>query len=307
MPIPDFQTLMLPLLRYSANGKNHTKHEAVPALANEFGLSEADLAEELPKVRQGKFYNRVAWAQTYLKQAGLLEITGRGLFRITERGKQVLASNPARIDMKFLEQFPEYIAFRSRGKNTKEKPEAGQALAEGAVSEATPEELLEAGYRQLRSALASELLQQVKSASPAFFEHMVVELLLRMGYGGTREDAGQVVGKSGDGGIDGIIKEDRLGLDVIYIQAKRWEADVGSSEIRNFVGALSVHKARKGVFITTSGFNKNARETAAKVDSKIVLIDGPMLAELMMDFGLGVSLVNSYEIKRVDSDYFEED
>jgi len=307
MPIPDFQTLMLPLLRFSANGENHTKHEAVPALANEFGLSEADLAEELPKVRQGKFYNRVAWAQTYLKQAGLLEITGRGLFRITERGKQVLASNPARIDMKFLEQFPEYIAFRSRGKNTKEKPEAGQSLAEGAVSEATPEELLEAGYRQLRSALASELLQQVKSASPAFFEHMVVELLLRMGYGGTREDAGQVVGKSGDGGIDGIIKEDRLGLDVIYIQAKRWEADVGSSEIRNFIGALSVHKARKGVFITTSGFNKNAREIAAKVDSKIVLIDGPMLAELMMDFGLGVSLVNSYEIKRVDSDYFEED
>lgn len=307
MPIPDFQTLMLPLLRYSANGENHTKHEAVPALANEFGLSETDLAEELPKVRQGKFYNRVAWAQTYLKQAGLLEITGRGLFRITERGKHVLASNPARIDMKFLEQFPEYIAFRSRGKGTKEKSEAGQTLAEGAVSEATPEELLEAGYRQLRSALASELLQQVKSASPAFFEHMVVELLLRMGYGGTREDAGQVVGKSGDGGIDGIIKEDRLGLDVIYIQAKRWEADVGSSEIRNFIGALSVHKARKGVFITTLGFNKNARETAAKVDSKIVLIDGPMLAELMMDFGLGVSLVNTYEIKRVDSDYFEED
>lgn len=308
MPIPDFQTLMLPLLRYSANGKDCTKHEAVPTLAKEFGLSEAELAEELPKVRQGKFYNRVAWAQTYLKQAGLLEITGRGLFRITERGKEVLASSPAKIDMKFLERFPEYIAFRSRGKNSKEKSEeTGQAVVEGAVSEATPEELLEAGYRQLRSALASELLQQVKSASPAFFERMVVELLLRMGYGGTREDAGQVVGKSGDGGIDGIIKEDRLGLDVIYIQAKRWEADVGSSEIRNFIGALSVQKARKGVFMTTSGFNKNARETAAKVDSKIVLIDGPMLAELMMDFGLGVSLVNTYEIKRVDSDYFEED
>jgi len=308
MPIPDFQTLMLPLLRYSANGENHTKHEAVPALAKEFGLSEAELAEELPKVHQGKFYNRVAWAQTYLKQAGLLEITGRGLFRITERGKQVLASNPARIDMKFLERFPEYIAFRNRGKVAKDKSEeTGQAVVEGAVSEATPEELLEAGYRQLRSALASELLQQVKSGSPAFFERMVVELLLRMGYGGTREDAGQVVGKSGNGGIDGIIKEDRLGLDVIYIQAKRWEADVGSSEIRNFIGALSVHKARKGVFMTTSGFNKNARETAAKVDSKIVLIDGPMLAELMMDFGLGVSQVNTYEIKRVDSDYFEED
>lgn len=307
MPIPDFQTLMLPLLRYCEDGKDHTKSEVVPVLAEQFGLTELELAEDLPKVRQGKFYNRVAWAQTYLKQAGLLDITGRGLFRITARGKEVLASNPARVDMKFLEQYPEYLAFRNRGKNNKDKPESGQAAPEETVAEATPEELLEAGYRQLRSALASELLQQVKAASPAFFERMVVELLLRMGYGGTREDAGQVVGKSGDGGIDGIIKEDRLGLDVIYIQAKRWGADVGSSEIRNFVGALSVQKARKGVFITTSGFNKNARETAARVDSKIVLIDGPMLAELMMDFGLGVSLVNTYEIKRVDSDYFEED
>ncbi len=307
MAIPDFQTLMLPLLRYCEDGKDHTKSEAVPALAKEFGLTEVELAEDLPKVRQGKFYNRVAWAQTYLKQAGLLEITGRGLFRITERGKQVLVSNPARIDMKFLEQYPEYIAFRNRGKSNRKKQESGQTAVEEAVSEATPEELLEAGYGQLRSALGGELLQQVKSASPAFFERMVVELLLRMGYGGTREDAGQVVGKSGDGGIDGIIKEDRLGLDVIYIQAKRWEADVGSSEIRNFIGALSVNKANKGVFITTSGFNKNARSTASNVTSKIVLIDGPMLAELMMDFGLGVSLINTYEIKRVDSDYFEED
>lgn len=307
MAIPDFQTLMLPLLRYCGDGKDHTKSEAVPALAKEFGLTEVELAEDLPKVRQGKFYNRVAWAQTYLKQAGLLEITGRGLFRITERGKQVLVSNPARIDMKFLEQYPEYIAFRNRGKSNREKQESGQTAVEEAVSDATPEELLEAGYRQLRSALGGELLQQVKSASPAFFERMVVELLLRMGYGGTREDAAQVVGKSGDGGIDGIIKEDRLGLDVIYIQAKRWEADVGSSEIRNFIGALSVNKANKGVFITTSGFNKNARSTASNVTSKIVLIDGPMLAELMMDFGLGVSLINTYEIKRVDSDYFEED
>lgn len=309
MSIPDFQTLMLPLLRFAADGKSHSKQEALPALASEFKSSEADLAEELPKVRQGKFYNRVAWAQTYLKQAGLLEITGRGLFRITERGEQILASAPTRIDMKFLERFPEYIAFRNRGRSTREKAETGPDLAEGVVSESTPEELLAAGYRQLRSALAVELLQRVRSASPAFFERLVVELLLRMGYGGTREDAGQVVGKSGDGGVDGIIKEDRLGLDVIYIQAKRWEADVGSSEIRNFVGALSVHKAKKGVFITTSGFNRNARETATKVDSKIVLIDGPMLAELMMDFGLGVSLVTPMKsnvltriiLKKIDS------
>jgi restriction system protein len=302
MAIPDFQTLMLPLLRYCEDGKDHTKRDALPALAMEFSLTEAELFELLPTGRQGKFDNRVGWAKSYLKQAGLLEITGRGVFRITERGLQVLASKPLRIDMKFLEKYPEYLTFRNAGKNKKDKQET-----EEIVFESTPEELLESGYRQLRSALAGELLQQVKAASPAFFERMVVELLLRMGYGGTREDAGQVVGKSGDGGIDGIIKEDRLGLDVIYIQAKRWEGDVGSSEIRNFIGALSVHKASKGVFITTSSFNKNARETAAKVNSKIVLIDGPMLAELMMDFGLGVSMVNTYEIKRIDSDYFEED
>jgi restriction system protein len=307
MPIPDFQTLMLPLLHFCADGKDHIKSEVVPALAEKFGLTEAELAEDLPKVRQGKFYNRVAWAQTYLKQAGLLEITGRGLFRITERGKQVLSSHPVRIDMKFLEQYPEYIAFRNRGKNNKGKQESEQTTLEEEVSESTPEELLEAGYRQLRSALASELLQQVKSASPAFFEHMVVELLLRMGYGGTQEDAGAVVSKSGDGGIDGIINEDRLGLDVIYIQAKRWEADVGRPEIQKFVGALAGNKASKGVFITSSGFTKEARNYANQVNHKVVLMDGVMLAELMMDYDLGVSTKDVFTVKRLDSDYFDED
>lgn len=303
MAMPDFQTLMLPLLRHCSDGGVHSKADAVPALALEFGLTEQELAEPLPTGRQGRFDNRVGWAKSYLKQAGLLEITGRGLFRITSRGKSVLSEQPMRIDMKYLDRFPEYRIFRAAQKERN----AGEKVSAEAIQEATPEELLESGYRQLRSALAAELLSLVKSASPAFFERMVVDLLLRMGYGGTREDAGQVVGKSGDGGIDGIIKEDRLGLDVIYIQAKRWESDVGSGEIRNFIGALSVHKAKKGVFITTSGFNKNARETSVKVDSKIVLIDGPTLAELMIDFGLGVSPVNTYEIKRIDSDFFAED
>lgn len=294
---------MLPLLRFCADGAEHERHDALPVLAQEFTLSEAELAELLPSGKQGKFVNRLAWAKSYLKQAALLETTTRGVFRITDRGRSVLAANPVRIDMKFLERFPEYQAFRSirRSENLPEK-EFGEV-----IQQSTPEELLESGYLQIRSALAADLLAQVKAASPTFFEHMVVELLLRMGYGGTREDAGQVVGKSGDGGIDGIIKEDRLGLDVIYIQAKRWEGDIGSSEIRNFIGALSVHKAKKGVFITTSGFNKNARETSTKVDSKIVLIDGPALSELMIDFGLGVSPVNTYEIKRIDSDFFAED
>ena len=277
--------------------------EVVDALGQDFQLTESELAELLPKVRQGRFYNRVGWAKSYLKQAGLLEITGRGVFRVSQRGQDVLSEKLHRIDMKYLERFPEYQAFKSV---TRENGDTAQTDSISST-QATPEELLESGYLQLRSTLAAELLSQVKNASPSFFERMVVDLLLRMGYGGTREDAGQVVGKSGDGGIDGIIKEDRLGLDVIYIQAKRWEADVGSSEIRNFIGALSVHKAEKGVFITTSGFNKNARDTAARVNSKIVLIDGPTLADLMIDFGLGVSTVNTYEIKRIDSDFFVED
>lgn len=303
MAIPDFQSLMLPLLRFCADDLEHSRHDAQPILAGEFALSESELAELLPSGKQGKFVNRLAWAKSYLKQAGLLETTARGVFRITARGKSVLEENPARIDMKFLERYPEYQAFRSFRREGF-SPEIESSTA---TQEATPEELLETGYRQLRSTLAVELLLQVKSASPAFFERMVVDLLLRMGYGGTREDAGQVVGKSGDGGIDGIIKADRLGLDVIYIQAKRWDGDIGSSEIRNFIGALSVHKAEKGVFITTSGFNKNAREAASKVNSNIVLIDGPTLAGLMIDFGLGVSSVSTYEIKRIDSDFFIED
>lgn len=303
MPIPDFQTLMLPLLRFCADGGEHGRHDALPVLAGEFALSESELAELLPSGKQGKFVNRIAWAKSYLKQAGLLETTTRGIFRITERGRSVLADNPFRVDIKFLERFPEYQAFRSGQRFANQQADE----VSGNIQQVTPEELLESGYLQIRTALATDLLAQVKSASPAFFERTVVDLLLRMGYGGTREDAGQVVGKSGDGGIDGIIKEDRLGLDVIYIQAKRWEGDVGSSEIRNFIGALSVHKAEKGVFMTTSGFSKSARETAAKVNSKIVLIDGPTLADLMIDFELGVSTVNTYEIKRIDFDFFVED
>lgn len=302
MPIPDFQTLMLPLLRFCADGGEHGRHDALPFLAQEFALSESELAELLPSGKQAKFNNRIAWAKSYLKQAGLLETTTRGIFRISERGRSVLADNPVRVDMIYLERFPEYQAFRSGQRFGTQQDDAA-----GNIQQVTPEELLESGYLQIRTALAADLLAQVKSASPKFFERTVVDFLLCMGYGGTREDAGQVVGKSNDGGIDGIIKEDRLGLDVIYIQAKRWEGDVGSSEIRNFIGALSVHKAEKGVFITTSGFTKNARETAAKVNSKIVLIDGPTLAELMIDFGLGVSTVNTYEIKRIDSDFFVED
>ncbi len=303
MAIPDFQSLMLPLLRLCADGKDHSKHDAVPALVRDFSLSQADLEELLPTGRQGRFDNRVGWAKSYLKQAGLLAITGRGVFRITARGSATLLESPARIDIKYLERFPEFQAF----KTVSRKADNTVEVEENISTQATPEELLESGYRQFRSALAADLLQQVKSASPAFFEHLVVELLLRMGYGGTAEDAGQVLGKSGDGGIDGIIKEDRLGLDVIYIQAKRWENDVGRPEIQRFVGALAGHKANKGIFITTSNYNRNARDYAGQVTSKVVLIDGPMLVDLMIDFDLGVTVKDTYKIKRIDSDYFAED
>ncbi len=302
MAIPDFQTLTLPLLRHYADGKGHAKPEVAVALGQEFGLSNEELAEMLPSGRQGRFDNRVAWATSYLKQAGLLENIERGVHRITQRGLDVMAAPPAKIDLKFLEQFDEYKAFKARSG----KKEADNMI-DSAVQGSTPEELLEVGYKQLRGTLAAELLQQVKLGAPAFFERLVVELLVRMGYGGTREDAGQVLGKSGDGGIDGIINEDRLGLDVIYLQAKRWEGDVGRPEIQKFVGALAGHKANKGVFLTTSGYSKEARAYATQINAKLVLIDGQMLAELMIDYGLGVSTVTSYEIKRVDSDYFSED
>ena len=300
--IPDFQTLMLPLLKLCADGAEHSKQDAVPALAKEFGLSEEDLAELLPTGRQGKFDNRVGWAKGHLKQAGLLEITKRGFFRITDLGRKILADSPKKIDTKLLDQFDSYKAFRT-GSGKKEIVTPVQEV----IQESTPEELLEAGYKQLRAQLTFDLLQQVKTASPVFFEHLVVDLLVHMGYGGAREGAGRGLGKSGDGGIDGIINEDRLGLDVIYLQAKRWENDVGRPEIQKFVGALAGHNANKGVFLTTSSYTKEARDYASKVSSKVVLIDGAMLAELMVDYGLGVATVTSYDIKRIDSDYFADD
>ena len=264
MAIPDFQTLMLPLLKLYSDGKEHNRNEVLTKLGLEFCLSDAEMAEMLPSGRQGRFDNRVAWSKSHLKQAGIFESAGRGLHRITKRGLEVLKMSPARIDIKFLDRFDEYKAFRARS-GKKETDIQGDS----AVQESTPEELLEAGYKQLRGTLAAELLQQVKQGTPTFFERLVVELLVRMGYGGTREDAGRVLGKSGDGGIDGIINEDRLGLDVIYLQAKRWEGDVGRPEIQKFVGALAGHKANKGVFLTTSGYSKEARTYAGQVLSLI--------------------------------------
>lgn len=303
MPIPDFQSIFLPLLRYCEDGMVHSKIDAVPALAAEFQLADAELDIKLPSGKQRLFDNRVGWAKSYLKQAGLLESVSRGVFKITQRGLSVLKENPALLNVKYLKRFPEFVTFHQGTKTDKADGIAEMSQPNGA----TPDELVSAGYRQLRESLVTELLDRVKTIGPSRFEGLVVELLVKMGYGGTQEDAGRVVGKSGDGGIDGIINEDRLGLDVIYIQAKRWEGDVGRPEVQKFVGALAGHKAKKGVFLTTSSYTKEARVYASQVDSKIVLINGTMLAELMIDFNLGVSTKEVYEVKRLDTDYFEEE
>jgi restriction system protein len=277
-------------------------------LAEHFQLTPTERKELLSSGQQ-MFDNRVGWATTYMKKAGLLESTRRSHFRITKRGSDLLATNPAAVDSKYLERYPEFLEFKAR-RSVPERPDApvGLTIALGAVSvdTDTPEDAIESAYQRLRNDLASDLLQQIHGCSPAFFERLVVDLLVKMGYGGSRRDAGQAIGKSGDGGIDGIIKEDRLGLDVIYIQAKRWQDTVGRPEIQKFVGALQGLRARKGIFITTSTFSNEATQYAGMVENKVVLIDGQSLATFMIDHGVGVSPVASYEIKRVDTDYFTE-
>jgi len=303
MAIPDFQTLMLPLLELAADGQEHLVRDSIDRLADQFGLSEAERRELLPSGQQPTFDNRVAWARTYLKKAGLLEAPRRGYFRLTQRGREVLASKPDQINIGFLSRYPEFVKFRTT-RHPRTRVEDASSVSTG---DATPEEAVEVAYQEIRTGLSAELLQVVKSCSPAFFERLVVDLLVKMGYGGTRKDAGQAIGASGDGGIDGIIKEDRLGLDIVYIQAKRWENPVGRPDLQKFAGALQGQRARKGVFITTSSFTRDALDFAQSIDSKIVLIDGDTLADLMIDYGVGVTPFAKYELKRIDGDYFVED
>jgi len=266
----------------------------------EFGLSEEEINELLPSGQQVIFKNRVGWASTYLKKAGLLDSGKKGYFSITRRGLDVLRENPPSIDVNFLKRYEEFNEFRNHGKQIeiinpdKREPE-----------NLDPKETLEIAYQKLHNELVSEILSIVKKCSADFFESLVVDVLTKMGYGGSRVDAGKAVGKSHDGGIDGIIKEDRLGLDVIYIQAKKWEGTVARPEIQKFAGALIGKKAKKGVFITTSSFSKEAIEYA-DFTGNIVLIEGEMLARLMIEYGVGVSKVKSYDVKKMDTDYFED-
>ena len=301
MAIPDYQTLMLPLLEFLADGKEHVIADAVESLSDKYRLTPAERQQLLPSGQQTVIRNRIGWARTYMKQAGLIDQVRRGYFCISERGKSVLAEHPERIDVHFLERFPEFLEFRQR-----RNKETGEAASETTEAD-TPEEELYAAYQRLRADLETELLQHVKAVSPSFFERLVVELLVKMGYGGNLRDAGRAVGQSGDGGVDGIIKEDRLGLDTIYIQAKRWDSTVGRPEIQKFAGVLQGHRARKGVFITTSGYSKDALDFVERIESKIVLIDGETLARLMVDNDVGVGTTQNYSVKRVDLDYFVEE
>jgi restriction system protein len=306
MPVPDFQSMMLPLLQQFGDGKEHSLHEILDQLARVFSLTEQEINELLPSGKQTTFYNRVGWARTYFTKSGLLEMTRRAHYRITARGKEVLKSNPTRIDMKYLEQFPEYIEFKekegTRKRGQEEVNDDGDETRHTIGK--TPEEILEYAYQEIRDNLAQEILALVKKSPPAFFERLVVELLVNMGYGGSRREAARAVGQTGDEGIDGTIDEDRLGLDTIYIQAKRWEPVVGRPEIQKFVGALMGKRARKGIFITTSSFTTDAINYVSNIDFKVVLIDGKRLAEFMVDYNIGVTGSITYQLKRIDSDYF---
>ena len=305
MAIPDYQSIMLPLLELAGDGKTRQIREAVDILVHRFALTNDERRELLPSGQQTRFHNRVTWARTYLTRAGLLESPRRGFFCITERGRNVLDRKPSEINNKFLEQFEEFQRFRQPRRT--HAPSVDATGLEDGISTDTPAETLQEAYSALQKSLAYELLETVMKSSPEFFEKLVVDLLVRMGYGGSRQEAGEAIGRSGDGGIDGIIKEDRLGLDIIYIQAKRWKDSISRPKVQEFAGALQGRRARKGVFVTTSTFTREATEFAADIATKVILIGGAQLAELMIEHGVGVTTKATYEVKSIDSDYFSDE
>ena len=299
MPVPGYDEFMLPLLQLAGNQQEYSMAEARDKMVEAFNLSNEDLRELLPSGKQAVFPNRVAWAKTYLLKAGLLESRTRGKFNITKRGMEVLEEKPATIDRKYLMKFSEFREFVGPSDNS-------TVTVDPVIKKTgTPEEVLEAAVEELNNTLIQEVLKKVLDSPPSFFEQLVVDLLLAMGYGGSRKDAGHAIGKSGDEGIDGIIKEDKLGLDIIYIQAKRWANPIGRPDIQKFVGALAGQRAKKGVFLTTSDFTKEAQFYVKGIESKVVLINGQELAKLMIQHNLGVSVNEVYEVKRLDTDYFE--
>jgi restriction system protein len=302
MPIPDFQTLMLPLLRYCGDQKEHKLKETEEALSTHLGLTQSEKEEMLPSGIMRTFYNRVGWSKWYLQKAGLLQVQKGSIFKITQRGLDVLAENPTIVNIAYLKRFEEFREFL---KPTKDKEPA--ETIESVDSGVTPQETLESAYQVIRKQLVQEMLEKIKVATPKFFEEIVVDLLVKMGYGGSIGEAGKATQYTNDEGIDGIIKEDKLCLDVIYIQAKRWvDTVIGRPQIQAFVGALDGKHANKGIFITTSTFADTADTYVRSISKKIVLIDGQQLANFMIDYNLGVSSTATFELKRIDNDYFED-
>ena len=306
MPIPKYDEITLPLLYLLADEKEHHLRELAAKVADRFQLTEEERAALLPSGTSTYIHNRTSWAGFDLKKAGLAEPTRRSTLRITDAGKEFLATNPTqKLDRKALLSFEPFRSYFARFR--RRAPAADEDNSENShAEETTPNERIEEAYAQLNDSLASELLAHMAKMDPFRFEQLVVDLLFGMGYGGSREEAAKVTKKTGDEGIDGVINEDRLGLDVIYVQAKRWQGNVGRNEIQNFVGALAGKHAHKGIFITTSGFKPNAVEYASAVPQKVILIDGQRLAELMIEHGIGVSTMRTIALKRIDSDYFEE-
>jgi len=295
---------MLPLLKFLEDGQERSARETTEHIITAFGMSDVERSALLPSGQQRVIDNRTSWAKVHLKRAGLLERPRRSYWRITPLGIEALKGSPEKINCAFLKQYPSYLEFIRPHGNNSVAEEPGKDI-DG--SGKTPQEWMEESYQRIQVDLAQEIMVAVKQCSPGFFERLVVRLLLKMGYGGSLADAGKAVGKSGDGGIDGIIKEDKLGLDVVYLQAKRWENNVGSSEVRNFVGSLVGHKANKGVIITTSGFTKDALDFVKTIDRKVVLIDGETMAQLMIEHDVGVSTSINYAVKRIDTDFFEDE
>jgi restriction system protein len=306
MSVPIFHEMLLPILQHVSDGESHRPADTLAHVSQQFPLTEEDLSERLPNGRT-RLMDRVLWAITYLRKAKLIESVSWGVFRITDRGRELLSEQPKSLSLKDLERYPEYLEFK-RGTKPATIMSNSAIEAETTVSQETPEEELQRLFQSIRSRLESELLDAFKNATPIFFEKIVLNLLVSIGYGGSIEDAAKTTKRSGDDGIDGVIKEDRLGLDVIHIQAKRWtEKAVGRPEIQNFAGSLEGQRGRKGVFITTSSFTQEAREYVSRIEKKIVLIDGSELAKLCVDHGIGVVAQTSYVVKKLDSDFFIEE
>lgn len=302
MAIPDFQTLMLPVLEFVASRDLVTPPEIRTHVRQVFSLSQADEEVLVPSGQQPVLNNRVAWTLSHLKQALLVESPQRSVYRITQRGRELLKSKPARIDLRVLSGYPEHEEFRTRRQRTRNSEHENVEN----TNSATPDEALVAAHEVLQETLARELLQRLEKVDPFRFEQVVVDLLFAMGYGGTRSEAAQVTKRAGDEGIDGIINQDRLGLDVVYVQAKRWQQTVGRPQIQEFVGALAGKQATKGIFITTSSYARSAVEYASSLSQKIILIDGVKLATLMIECNVGVAIRDTLYVKKIDQDYFEE-